>query len=585
MLDSNSIISRIAEALLVDYTSVYYIDAFTNEYQWYSTDPKYHSLHLEPHGGDFFSDLIRDAKTVVYEEDQHIFTEDIQKEKLLAMLEDGSMQSINYRLVIDGVPVYHSLRLIRGVRDNDDYFILGVMNTDKEVRSRLEAQKVEREREIFNQIAESLAEHYDTLYYVNMQTNEYFEFSSNDTYSKLNVPKSGSDFFSESQKNLRRLAHPEDLEMLLHNFSKDVLLNNLESTNTFQLEYRLIAGDSVLHVRGSQIWASDRIHAIVCIEDIDAEISAKQALLETHKKAVTYGQIAESLAAHYDVIYYVDNATGEYSEFTSNPIYGNLEIHESGNDFFRDLRINGEQLLHPEDKDRIISILDKDFLISALDNKKQYSADYRLCVDGVTQYTRLTVTWSSDRVHFIIGVENITDEVLKEREQVQALRLANELARRDELTGTKNKNAFQELETAIQSNIDNGMDYLPFAVVVCDINDLKLINDTLGHMAGDEYIRASSQLICNVFTHSPVFRIGGDEFVVFLRSSDYESRDELFSLLRKRVLDNLETHDGPVIASGMSVYDPESDTSFSQVFKRADSMMYENKNCLKRRKK
>ena len=581
MLDNNTIISRIAEALLVDYTSVYYVDAVTNEYQWYSTDPQYHSLHIEPSGDDFFTALVADTKRLIYEEDQHIFIEKMQKENLRAMLKSGDMRSIDYRLMIDGKPVYHSLRFIRGISGGDDYFIFGVMNVDKEVRHRLEVEKAERERNIYNQIVASLAEHYDTLYYIDMDTNQYFEFSSTDVYKSLEIPTVGDDFFSESRKNLKTFAHPDDLAKTLNMIDKDNMLKNLEENNSCRTEYRLVVGGEIMHVRCSQIRVSDNKHVILALENINAEVKAKEALMESRKEVVTYSQIAESLASNYDVIYYVDNATGKYSEFTSNPIYGNLEIQEAGDDFFRDLKINGEQILHPEDKDRVFSILEKDYLISALDNRKQYSTDYRLYIDGNTQYTRLTVSWSSDKVHFIIGVENITDEVKREKEQVQALKLANELARRDELTGTKNKNAFQELETAIQKNIDSGMDYLPFAIVVCDINGLKYINDTFGHMAGDNYIRSSSRLICTIFAHSPVFRIGGDEFVAFLRSSDYENRDELFTELRQKVLDNLATNDGPVVASGISVYEPENDITFSQVFERADSMMYENKNSLK----
>ena len=54
--------------------------------------------------------------------------------------------------------------------------------------------------------------------------------------------------------------------------------------------------------------------------------------------------------------------------------------------------------------------------------------------------------------------------------------MEKELARRDELTGTKNKTAYAELEKNIQSNIDNGIEYLPFAIAVCDINFLKKVN-------------------------------------------------------------------------------------------------------------
>ena len=64
MISSESVIKRIADALLVDYTSVYYVDAKTNEYYWYSVDPDFCSLKIEPKGDDFFVNIVRDAKQV-----------------------------------------------------------------------------------------------------------------------------------------------------------------------------------------------------------------------------------------------------------------------------------------------------------------------------------------------------------------------------------------------------------------------------------------------------------------------------------------------------------------------------------------
>ena len=179
-MNNDSVLNKIAKALLLDYTSVYYVNAVTNEYQCYSNDPEFHSLHLDFKGEDFFVNLRRDADMVVYEEDKHIFMEDIQKENLLAAMKKGTMQSINYRLMIDGKPVYHTLRLIRGMQGDDDYFILGVLNIDEKMREAVEAKKAETERDIYNQLAHSLAGHYDTIYYVDMETDHYFEFSSND---------------------------------------------------------------------------------------------------------------------------------------------------------------------------------------------------------------------------------------------------------------------------------------------------------------------------------------------------------------------------------------------------------------------
>ena len=164
---------------------------------------------------------------------------------------------------------------------------------------------------------------------------------------------------------------------------------------------------------------------------------------------------------------------------------------------------------------------------------------------------------------------------------MKALKTEKELARRDELTGTKNKTAYKELEASVQSNIDNGMDYMPFALIVCDTNNLKEINDTQGHVAGDEYIKASAKLLCNIFKHSPVFRIGGDEFVVFLRGDDYNKKQELMDKLRNQVLKNKESGNGVVLASGIAEYEPDNDSLVSEIFDRADRAMYENKQMLK----
>ena len=194
----------------------------------------------------------------------------------------------------------------------------------------------------------------------------------------------------------------------------------------------------------------------------------------------------------------------------------------------------------------------------------------------------MTVQKTSNENHFIVGIENIDDEVKKEKQQLKSLNTEKELARRDELTGVKNKTAYNELEKSVQENIDNGMDYLPFGLIVCDTNELKKINDSQGHMAGDEYIKKSAKLLCDIFVHSPVFRVGGDEFVVFLRGEDYSNRDNLMQSLKNRILENLQSNSGPVLAAGMAEYTSGSDSLVADIFDRADKAMYKNKRELKK---
>ena len=149
----------------------------------------------------------------------------------------------------------------------------------------------------------------------------------------------------------------------------------------------------------------------------------------------------------------------------------------------------------------------------------------------------------------------------------------------DPMTGVKSKHAFlmseKEYNAAIEKESADA-----FAVVVCDVNGLKVINDTLGHKAGDEYIIKASRMICDIFQHSPVYRTGGDEFVVILKGRDYLIRKELVLALHDRSVDHISKKE-VVISGGLSDYLPGKDSSFHDVFERADALMYEEKKLLK----
>ena len=584
MTRQDEVFKRIAESLLSDFSSVYYVNAVTNEYYWYSVNQDFHSLNLEQGGDDFFKNIIRDCKSVVYEEDQHIFIEDIQKENLLAQMQKGEDQSIEYRLMINGEPVWHALKMIRGIEGGDDYFILGVINIDDDYHRREAEKETARQKEVYNHITESLASQYDTLYYIDLDTNTYVEISATDDYKKLNVPATGNDFFAESRRSIRKYVHPEDQKEVLSLHYKDTMLKNLRGKPSFSTSYRLVVDEKIRYIRHTEVLAGDGKHLIVCIKNIDNEIKARQELNETRLKSVTYTQIAETLAYQYDIIYYVDLESLCYKEFATHKLYGELEIQEEGEDFFNLASKNADKIIYSEDRERIKLFLNKDHLITGLEDSRQLIEDYRMVVDGgEPQFTRMTVRWSADKSHLIICIENRNADVKKENEQLRALSMANETARRDNLTGIRNKTAFTELVSEIQSEIENG-GVAPFAVAVCDLNDLKLINDTQGHKAGDEYIKESCRLICRIFAHCPVFRIGGDEFAVILRDQGYVERASLIAVFKQQVEENLRAGSGAVVALGMSEFVAGKDDGFDAVFTRADEIMYEDKSRLKKLK-
>ena len=268
-----------------------------------------------------------------------------------------------------------------------------------------------------------------------------------------------------------------------------------------------------------------------------------------------------------------------YIEFSSTDVYKSMDVSPSGEDFFRESLINIERVIHPEDRAAFHSILDKPTMVQMLQGKHMISHTYRLLIGTEVMYARMSVIWATDNKHLIVGVMNIDQEIRRDQEIEKKLHMANEKAYRDGLTGVKNKVAFTEYEDSLQEQIRLGS-VREFAVVVCDVNDLKTINDSLGHIEGDAHIKNATAMICHTWTHSPVFRIGGDEFAVVLQGEDYANRNILMDNFKARVLENRRSG-GIVIAVGMSDYDPDADSRVAEVFDRADNMMYENKATLK----
>ncbi len=169
--------------------------------------------------------------------------------------------------------------------------------------------------------------------------------------------------------------------------------------------------------------------------------------------------------------------------------------------------------------------------------------------------------------------------ISKEKLQKQELGSTRKLAYTDALTGIKNKRAFTEVQEELENKIASG-NLSELGIIVCDLNGLKNINDTQGHEAGDIYIKDAAKLICNVFKHSPVFRIGGDEFVILLSGEDYGNRDALLNNFDKMMYENILKKE-VVISTGLDIYIPEKADTFQIVFERADKKMYARKKILK----
>ena len=160
----------------------------------------------------------------------------------------------------------------------------------------------------------------------------------------------------------------------------------------------------------------------------------------------------------------------------------------------------------------------------------------------------------------------------------------NVLAHKDALTHVKNKTAYELYSNELQQHM--AQERVEFAILMADVNGLKQINDAYGHERGDLYLKKSCAVLCQVFKHSPIFRIGGDEFVAVLSGEDYGKREELLMHAREEYQCAQKQPEAAPwemasVAMGLAEYDPGTDQSVQAVFERADRNMYQDKDRLK----
>ena len=149
-----------------------------------------------------------------------------------------------------------------------------------------------------------------------------------------------------------------------------------------------------------------------------------------------------------------------------------------------------------------------------------------------------------------------------------------DLANTDYLTRLKSRNAFE-------TDLDNlgAGDRDGVGVILVDLDNLKGVNDTLGHTAGDQYLRSAADAVWDVPRRcSAAYRVGGDEFALLVRHTEEEELARLAGQIEERFAQIRPRWDQPLSLSvGWAAYDGDRDGDPRDTYRRADQRMYANK--------
>jgi diguanylate cyclase (GGDEF)-like protein/PAS domain S-box-containing protein len=195
--------------------------------------------------------------------------------------------------------------------------------------------------------------------------------------------------------------------------------------------------------------------------------------------------------------------------------------------------------------------------------------------------SKRTLTISTSRLTPSDGRERVL-ALMHDFTEAENYRREALLGRKDALTGVLNRRAFKD-ETAklLKLAARTGS---PSAVGFLDLDDLKIVNDSMGHAEGDRVLEGVGEALRKLTRCTDIVgRLGGDEFAIFLPDTGLEGARVFFDRLHQRLTDAIRNHGWPVgTSAGVAVF-PDGQPSESEALRCADRLMYEAKKIGKNR--
>ena len=434
---------------------------------------------------------------------------------------------------------------------------------------------------MYSHIAQTMARGFTVLFYVNLDSEEFIEYRPEPDGS-LAEQRRGWHFFEECETIAEEHIISEDRAAVLEALDRKLLEAALDRNRTVVHTFRQLTNSGPVYV-SMQIsrMEDDERYIIIGITDIDEHMKQRRATQKLREEQLAYSRLS-ALAGNFLSIYVVDPETERYREIRSDAGFEDLVHTREGENFFTDGRDASLPIIHPEDRARCLSLWTRDNVMAEIARRGSFTLSFRIVAESEARYVQLKAVMVEEdgRAQLIVGINDIDAQVRQEEAYVQSLAQAQIEAHVDPLTGVKNRHAYLEAEERLNIQIAEGR-VKDFAIVLLDVNDLKQVNDAQGHQAGDQFLMDACKIICETFKHSPVYRVGGDEFTVVAQGSDYARIDELIERMNEQNRKALRSG-GIVIACGMAKR--EGENSVAPVFVRADQLMYVNKSELKARR-
>ena len=420
----------------------------------------------------------------------------------------------------------------------------------------------------FVHVAKALSSDYRYLYYVNLDTEEFVEYTPGVSGSDLAVERHGADFFESSRQDARKILYGPDQGAFCQAFSRRNVLQAIDEQGSFTHTYRQMQDGKPVYMNMKAVRLEDEDNRLIIgVSNVDMQMRERQELLHQREEQQMYRRLA-ALGGNYLVFYTVNLKTNRYVAYSASEEYERLGTTRTGEDFFADSAEEASHAVYSEDQPIIRTLVNREKMLEAIEQSGVFSIRYRLMLGGEPKYVtlRAALVDEKDGTQMIVGVTNVDKQVRREMRYQEELKSARDKANIDTVTGVKNPKAYANTESQLNDLLVQHQP-VEFAIAVCRVKGLRDCYDQQGEETGNRLLRQACFVICNIFKRSPVFRMGRDRFVVICRGHDYDVRDELMQELHSY---NRENGEMPILC-GMATND--GDLNVASVFERAQEAL------------
>lgn len=293
-----------------------------------------------------------------------------------------------------------------------------------EVTEQMEFKMHLRELDQFSNIANTLGDGFDNIYYVDITDNTFIEFNAQGVEKNLDV-KSYWDFFEGLEHALEKVVHRDDWSTVKEFIKKDTLLFALELDRAVSLAFRFLIDGRVVYYRlkATKTPDSDN-HIVVTLENVDEEESAKA---EREAMANRDMAVISGLSDDFGCVVYVDYETLSEIHYRFDPWFEKyLPDWSKIDNFGKRLEVLENSIVHPADRETFAAATEPAKVLDMVERDHMYFVNFRLQVEGEDIYYQIKfVKDDNSKNHVIAGFHSVDAETKREMANLEKAELAN----------------------------------------------------------------------------------------------------------------------------------------------------------------